>query len=297
VWKREDIFITNAILCNPRSDNGNNSTPTKQEIANCSFYLEMTINLIKPIIIVTLGLIALQALSLIHRHNIVLKDDVATMQEWNGYKVFPLYHPGPRAALHRSLSNQRADFILLSKLANPTSGIQPRKHNRIDNLNKNEIEKKLSQAILFIINLYKEISFFKLTKLLYLIDWTYIDKFGHSFTASIYIRQEQGPWCPTLFRTVNGLDEFILVKYKNKKPYIYSRESQANIILEEKEKAILLDVIHKYKDTEDKDIKTRVYLTPPMKYILSEEKKGRDMRKIPVLYKDKTSIDLDRNPC
>jgi hypothetical protein len=217
------------------------------------------------------------------------------MQEWNGYKVFPLYHPGPRAALHRSLSNQRADFILLSKLANPTSGIQSRKHNRIDNLNKNEIENRLSQAILYIINFYKEISFFKLTKLLYLIDWTYIDKFGLSFTSSIYIRQEQGPWCPTLFKTVKGLDEFIMVKYKNKKPYIYSRESQANILLEDKEKAMLSNVIHKYKDTDDKDIKTRVYLTPPMKYILFEEKKGRDMRKIPVLYKDKTSIDLDRN--
>ena len=32
---RSKIFVTNAVLCNPRDDQGNNSTPTKQEVQNC----------------------------------------------------------------------------------------------------------------------------------------------------------------------------------------------------------------------------------------------------------------------
>ena len=36
-WGRDDIFITNAVICNPRQDNGNNATPTGEEISNCSY--------------------------------------------------------------------------------------------------------------------------------------------------------------------------------------------------------------------------------------------------------------------
>ncbi len=54
-WNRNDIFITNAILCNPKIESGNNATPNLEEIKNCSFFLMMTINLINPDLIVTLG--------------------------------------------------------------------------------------------------------------------------------------------------------------------------------------------------------------------------------------------------
>jgi len=53
-WRRQDVFITNAILCNPKQENGNNDTPTMEEIANCSAYLEMIIALVSPEVIVTL---------------------------------------------------------------------------------------------------------------------------------------------------------------------------------------------------------------------------------------------------
>ncbi len=38
--KREDIFITNALLCNPKNGN-NNDTPVIDEIRNCSLYLKI----------------------------------------------------------------------------------------------------------------------------------------------------------------------------------------------------------------------------------------------------------------
>jgi len=52
-WRREEVFITNAVLCNPTQKNGNNATPTDEEIANCSAYLEMVIALVSPDVIVT----------------------------------------------------------------------------------------------------------------------------------------------------------------------------------------------------------------------------------------------------
>src|SRR5207245_2096744 len=39
---RSDVFITNAVLCNPRDEKGNNDTPTKSEIRKCSALLKRT---------------------------------------------------------------------------------------------------------------------------------------------------------------------------------------------------------------------------------------------------------------
>ena len=71
-WNRENVFITNAVLCNPRQENGNNATPTNEEVENCSVYLEMAISLVDPDVIVPLGLTALSALNMIRPHNITV---------------------------------------------------------------------------------------------------------------------------------------------------------------------------------------------------------------------------------
>jgi len=48
---REDIFITNTILCRPE----NNRNPTKEEVANCRERLDQLLNIMKPKVIVTIG--------------------------------------------------------------------------------------------------------------------------------------------------------------------------------------------------------------------------------------------------
>ena len=48
---RDDIFITNTILCRPPQ----NRNPTKDEVKNCSDRLEETIKIIKPKVVVTIG--------------------------------------------------------------------------------------------------------------------------------------------------------------------------------------------------------------------------------------------------
>ena len=59
---RQEIFITSAALCNPRSESGANRKPTQKELANCSACLRRTIEIVNPRLIVTLGSVALEAL-------------------------------------------------------------------------------------------------------------------------------------------------------------------------------------------------------------------------------------------
>ena len=60
-----------------------------------------------------------------------------------------------------------------------------------------------------------------------------------------------------------------------------------------KEINIIEKVLQKTKDCDEGQIKTMVYLTPPMKYILREEKKGRSMLKVPIIYNNRTVEEMD----
>jgi uracil-DNA glycosylase family 4 len=113
---RDAIFITSAALCNPRTESGANRKPTKIELSNCSPYLARTIELVNPQVIVTLGSVALEALKLIHYHELTLKDSAATIQSWNGRVLVPIYHPSPQVlASHRREAEQLRDYKVVAK--------------------------------------------------------------------------------------------------------------------------------------------------------------------------------------
>lgn len=109
--KREDIFITNSVLCNPRKPSGANRNPTKKEIANCSAFLRRQFELLKPQVVVTLGSVALEAVKAVAYHNFSLKQDAGRVLEWNGVLLVPLYHPSPQVlASHRRENEQLQDY-------------------------------------------------------------------------------------------------------------------------------------------------------------------------------------------
>ena len=109
--RREEIFITNTVLCSPRSETGANRKPSKKEIKNCADFLEKTINLINPQIIVTLGSVALEALKTIEYHQIILRMDAGKIFRWQTRRLVPLYHPSPQVvASHRRMAEQLEDF-------------------------------------------------------------------------------------------------------------------------------------------------------------------------------------------
>jgi uracil-DNA glycosylase len=114
--RREEIFITSAALCNPQSASGANRRPTSAEIRNCSNFLGRTIDLVRPSIIVTLGTVALEALKLIHYHELSLKEDAARVREWNDRLLIPLYHPSPQVLItSRSEQQQLRDYKVVAR--------------------------------------------------------------------------------------------------------------------------------------------------------------------------------------
>ena len=113
---RAAIFVTNAVLCNPRDTVGRNAPPTTAEIRNCSGFLATTLDLLQPPFVVALGAVALRALALLEPHGATLAADVGAVIPWRGRSLIPLYHPGPRAQLHRPFAQQAEDFRLLGAL-------------------------------------------------------------------------------------------------------------------------------------------------------------------------------------
>ena len=114
--ERSGIFVTNAVLCNPRGPNGRNAPPSRSEIRNCSDHLRAVIEVLDPAWVVSLGRTALDALAVIEPHDRVLARDVGTSATWHGRQLAPLYHPGPRAVAQRGFAQHAADYAGLARL-------------------------------------------------------------------------------------------------------------------------------------------------------------------------------------
>ena len=111
---RNEIFITSAALCNPRSESGANRKPSQKELTNCSAFLRRTIELVDPRVIVTLGSVALEALKRIQYHELSLKTAAAQIHSWNDRVLVPIYHPSPQVlASHRREAEQLADYQIV----------------------------------------------------------------------------------------------------------------------------------------------------------------------------------------
>jgi len=113
---RKDIFITNAVLCNPLSE-GCNSRPTSREIDNCSPYLKSVLELVRPKLVVTLGAVGLDAINRLGNTRFKLSETVARPQVMEQWTLLPLYHPSPRVAnWKRPLNQQKRDFLRIQRL-------------------------------------------------------------------------------------------------------------------------------------------------------------------------------------
>lgn len=113
---RDEIFVTNTILCNPRDQTGRNRPPSRSELAACEPFLRRQCVLIEAPIVVPLGRVALAALDRLATHGLQLRQAVGQVHQWEGRLLVPLYHPGPRAQVHRPFAVQLADFMALGAL-------------------------------------------------------------------------------------------------------------------------------------------------------------------------------------
>jgi DNA polymerase len=108
---REDVFVTNSVLCNPRKESGANRKPTRAEITNCSGFLRRQIEVLNPKVVVSLGSVALEALKAVEYHQLSLRENAGKVFEWNRRRLVPLYHPSPQVlASHRREREQMEDY-------------------------------------------------------------------------------------------------------------------------------------------------------------------------------------------
>ena len=87
--KREDLYITNIVKCRPPE----NRNPKEEEMEACNSYLEAQIAVIKPRIIVTVGLVPTKWILRDKIENIGITKIRGQFYDWNGIKVFPIFHP------------------------------------------------------------------------------------------------------------------------------------------------------------------------------------------------------------
>ncbi len=296
-WNRDLLFITNAVLCNPREENGNNGTPSLDEISNCVYYLAMTIELVNPDVVVSLGATALRALEIVSPHGLSLREAVGEPKSWASRLLVPMYHPGPRALVHRNFPKQTADFLRLAKVVKPDTGLVRSRKPRtgVTQSILPGMASPFQHLVCMIVQRLGRITYFQLTKLLYLIDLTSIQRIGRSLTGEIYLRQQEGPWPPALQKLVPPLNGWeIKTSVRGRIPLVEPGEAgrfQAEI---DSEFASIVDeVLEQYGTLTNAQIKTVAYKTAPMRYLLSQEREGRDIRRVPVIYKDKCAPDTD----
>lgn len=114
---RDEIFITNSVMCSPRTATEANRKPSRTEIKNCSEFLQRQIELLHPTVIATLGGVALGAIKVIEDHGFTLKEDAGKVLEWNERTLVPLYHPSPQViAAQRGLGRQLEHFQALASV-------------------------------------------------------------------------------------------------------------------------------------------------------------------------------------
>jgi DNA polymerase len=120
---REDVFITNSALCNPRGATGANRKPTHAEVSNCSDFLRRQVEVVDPRVVVTLGAVALAALRAVEYHPFTLKENVGQVHVWRGRLLVPLYHPSPQVlASHRREPQQLEDYQSVARALSLAQG-------------------------------------------------------------------------------------------------------------------------------------------------------------------------------
>ncbi len=107
-FKREEVFIANILKCRPP----NNRNPLPAEMEQCLPYLYKQIELIKPKVILCLGLVAANSLL---KNKLSLTQMRGNVYELNGVKVVVTYHP---AALLRNPGWKRGCWEDVQKLRN-----------------------------------------------------------------------------------------------------------------------------------------------------------------------------------
>jgi DNA polymerase len=85
--RREQVFIANIVKCRPPK----NRCPMPDEVATCTPYLERQLEIVRPEVIVTLGLPALKYM--MNDPKLTMNRSRGQWRQWRGVKLMPTFHP------------------------------------------------------------------------------------------------------------------------------------------------------------------------------------------------------------
>jgi uracil-DNA glycosylase family 4 len=111
---RGSFWVSNAVKCRPPA----NATPTSEQVRTCREFLLQEIAFIRPVVIVTLGAVALSAL--VPGSTQRLRQVRGKTMRVNGTFVVPTYHPSfliRRGIYCEELAEFRADLVRAKLLA------------------------------------------------------------------------------------------------------------------------------------------------------------------------------------
>jgi DNA polymerase len=109
-----DVYISNVVKCNPRSESGRNRHPSIEEIENCREHLLAELEVIEPRILVPLGKLASDQLLGLGKCMRQISGHMSAHESYGS--VLPLYHPGYVVRGNYTVDRYRQDFRRLKKL-------------------------------------------------------------------------------------------------------------------------------------------------------------------------------------
>lgn len=273
---RYEMFVTNAVLCNPKDERGNNATPTTTEVENCAHFLRETIELVQPSVVVTLGAVALKSCSLVEGHKLTLREAVRTATPWLDRTLVPAYHPGQRAMLHRSFANQLSDYQFIVETLQRKKGSKRRASGkpRADSLKLTGVADRILSAK------PDGLSYFALHKLCFLAEVAALEELGERMTNAYVVRQKDGPYFVDLhlrrltqllprLRVVHASGRILLFAPRQLQLEGNDPESHS---LSADEIALIDKVLAKYGSMPDAELKRVVYLSKYMRALLRRER-------------------------
>lgn len=278
---RYDVFVTNSVLCNPKDEFGNNSTPHPREVSNCSEFLREQIEIVNPRLVVALGNTALKGCGLIENHDLTLKSSVRSSNRWFNRFLIPTYHPGQRAMMHRSFANQLADYQFVSELLRRSE--RKLRKRTPNNTSLTPRSKKSSEVARHILEKRGDgVSYFALHKLFFLSEVAHMEAAGERLTNSYVVRQKDGPYFVDLHlaKLSEMIPELVIEKrngivWLRLKPQQDIEDFKHELTLTQEEISVIDRTIERHGARTEADLKRVTYLTRPMRNLLRKERRLR----------------------
>lgn len=142
-------------------------------------------------------------------------------------------------------------------------------------------------VVMEIVRLKPELSYFSLHKLFYLIEYKAVRELGERLTGAFIVRQKEGPYCTDLhFKRLKNSVPDLKIEFPNGAMIVKRQSGELfdglESTLDDQARKLIGEVVAEYGEDNDSRLKTRVYSTGPLRWMLKAEKKGLNLFNSPI---------------